>query len=167
MLLNNEKREKICAYIREHGLKPVKGGVTAKMLCREFDISHPTWSRWQKDKEFAAAIAEANAEFKSTLGGRLVKSLVAVATGAKTVKTRKKYVPDEDGNEVLVETVREEVDNAPDIKAIIYLLQNLSPEEWQDKLTQDVNFKPITLNVSRETNEALNAITKNANEGDK
>lgn len=167
MKLNDEKRAQICAYIREHGLKPVKGGVTAKMLCREFDISPQTWARWQQDKEFAAAIADANAEFKTTLGGRLVKSLVAVATGAKTVKTRKKYVPDEDGNEQLVETVREEICNAPDIKAIIYLLQNIAPEEWQEKITQDINLKPIMLNVSNDTNAALNAIAKNATQGEK
>lgn len=161
---NNEKREKILAFIREHGLKPVKGGVTAKMLCREFDISPQTWARWQReDKGFADAIADANAEFKTTLGGRLVKSLVAVATGAKTIKTRKRYVPNAEGQLELIELIRDETDNPPDVKAIIYLLQNIEPEEWKDTLTADVNFKPISLNVSRETSEALNAITKNAN----
>lgn len=161
---NTEKREKILAFIREHGLKPVKGGVTAKMLCREFDISPQTWARWQReDKDFSDAIADANAEFKTTLGGRLVKSLVAVATGAKTIKTRKRYAPNAEGQPELIELIRDEIDNPPDVKAIIYLLQNIEPEEWKDTLTADVNFKPISLNVSRETNEALNAITKNAN----
>ena len=161
---NTEKREKILAFIREHGLKPVKGGVTAKMLCREFDISPQTWARWQReDKAFSDAIADANAEFKTTLGGRLVKSLVAVATGAKTIKTRKRYAPNAEGQPKLIELIRDEIDNPPDVKAIIYLLQNIEPGEWKDTLTADVNFKPISLNVSRETNEALNAITKNNN----
>lgn len=164
MKLNDEKRAQICAFIREHGLKPVKGGVTARMLCREFDISPQTWARWQQDKDFAQAIADANAEFKTTLSGRLVKSLVAVATGAKTIKTRKRYTPNEDGTPILVELIRDEIDNPPDVKAIIYLLQNIAPEEWQEKLTQDINFKPIQLNVSKDTNTALEAI-KNQTSG--
>lgn len=163
MKLNKAKRNKIIAYIREHGLKPVKGGVTAKMLCREFDISPQSWARWQQDETFAAAIADANAEFKTTLGGRLVKSLVSVATGAKTIKTRKRYAPNAEGQPELIELIRDEIDNPPDIKAIIYLLQNIAPEEWQEKITQDINLKPITLNVSSDTGAALDAIAKNTN----
>lgn len=165
MKQNEEKRAKIIAFIREHGLKPAKGGVTAKMLCREFDISPQTWARWQQDKEFSEAIADANAEFKTTLGGRLVKSLVAVATGAKTIKTRKRYAPNAEGQPELIELIRDEIENPPDIKAIIYLLQNIDPDEWQEKITQDVNFKPIQLNVSSDTAAALDAIgNKKTNE---
>lgn len=159
VVYNEELVTRVYNYVVEHGLHPAKCGATWLMLARELGTNDYSLRRWCKEHpELQEAIDRANAIFTECLPSRLTKSLVALATGARTKKVRKKYLPNGEDGEVVVELIEETQELPPDINALKYCLNNLCPEDWSDKHQISADFTPVQMVVSDETAQTLKQI---------
>lgn len=137
--LNVELVEDVCRWVRENGLKD-NGGATIASLCRHFGIAEMTFGRWMKRKEFADAINSAKQYFADNLERDLVASLAKSAKGYSYVKRKTEYTSDKNGNPVIKKQTAEDVDVPPNVGAAIFLLTNIAPDRWQNKIQQQADI---------------------------
>lgn len=153
------------AWVRENGLIEC-GGATLISLCRHFGISDRTFQRWLKRKEFAEAINSAKQHFADNLERDLVASLAKSAKGYSYVKRKKEYTSDKNGNPVIKKQTTEDVDVQPNVGAAIFLLTNIAPERWQNKIQQQADIQgSLALDVNV-VNKDTPAIATSENEVD-
>lgn len=138
--LNDDLINDITRWVRENGLIEY-GGATLVTLCRTFGVSDRTFHRWLKRKEFADAIAEAKKNFAEHLERDLVQSLAKAAKGYSYVKRKTEYTSDKDGRPVIKKQTTEDVDVQPNVGAAIFLLTNIAPERWQNKIQQQADIQ--------------------------
>lgn len=131
----------IVQWVRENGLIEY-GGASIEMLARQFGISRKTHTAWMKsDADYAEAINEAKSYFSEHLERDLVLTLAKAAKGYPSKKSRTEEAKNKQGEVVGSKKIVEEVDVKPDIGAAIFLLTNIAPERWKNKLTQSADIK--------------------------
>lgn len=163
--LNDDLINDITRWVRENGLIDY-GGATLISLCRHFGISDRTFQRWIKRKDFAEAINSAKQHFADNLERDLVASLAKLAKGYNYVKRKTEYTSDKNGNPVIKKQTTEDVDVQPNVGAAIFLLTNIAPERWQNKIQQQADIQgSLALDVNVVNNETP-AIATNENDVD-
>ena len=151
--LNDDLINDITLWVRENGLIEY-GGATLISLCRHFGISDRTFQRWMKRKDFAEAINSAKQHFSDNLERDLVASLAKSAKGYSYVKRKTEYTSDKNGNPVIKKQTTEDVDVQPNVGAAIFLLTNIAPERWQNKIQQQADIQgSLALDVTVVNNE--------------
>lgn len=149
----SELLAEITKWVRENGLIEY-GGATLISLCRHFGISDRTFQRWIKRKDFADAINSAKQHFADNLERDLVASLAKSAKGYSYVKRKTEYTSDKNGNPVIKKQTTEDVDVQPNVGAAIFLLTNIAPERWQNKIQQQADIQgSLALDVTVVNNE--------------
>ena len=160
-----ELTERILKWVRENGLKD-KGGATIASLCRHFGIAEMTFGRWMKRKDFADAINSAKQYFADNLERDLVASLAKSAKGYSYVKRKTEYTSDKNGSPVIKKQTTEDVDVPPNVGAAIFLLTNIAPDRWQNKIQQQADINgSLALDVNV-VNDKTPAIATSENEVD-
>lgn len=155
----------ILKWVRENGLKD-NGGATVASLCSTFGIAKMTFGRWMRRKDFAEAINSAKQHFADNLERELVASLAKSAKGYSYVKRKTEYTSDKDGRPVIKKQITEDVDVQPNVGAAIFLLTNIAPERWQNKIQQQADIQgSLALDVTVANSETP-AIATNENEVD-
>lgn len=163
--LNDDLINDITRWVHENGLKD-NGGATLISLCRHFGISDRTFQRWIKRKDFADAINSAKQHFADNLERDLVASLAKSAKGYSYVKRKTEYTSDKNGNPVIKKQTTEDVDVQPNVGAAIFLLTNIAPERWQNKIQQQADIQgSLALDVNV-VNEKTPAIATSENDVD-
>lgn len=151
--LNDDLINDITRWVRENGLIEY-GGATLISLCRHFGISDRTFQRWMKRKDFAEAINSAKQHFADNLERDLVASLAKSAKGYNYVKRKTEYTSDKNGNPVIKKQTTEDVDVQPNVGAAIFLLTNIAPDRWQNKIQQQADIQgSLALDVTVVNNE--------------
>ncbi len=146
MKLTPEKIASVAQWVRENGLTDY-GGASVEMLCKANDLNKSTYYEWiKKNKEFSNALKEAKECFKENLEVKLVASLARSATGYHYTKKRTEYGSDKDGKPIIKKQTIEDVEVQPNVGASIFLLTNINPDKWKNKVSNDV-----TADVKAET----------------
>lgn len=152
-------------WVRENGLKD-KGGATIASLCRHFGIAEMTFGRWMRRKDFSDAINSAKQYFADNLERDLVASLAKSAKGYSYVKRKTEYTSDKNGSPVVKKQTAEDVDVPPNVGAAIFLLTNIAPDRWQNKIQQQADINgSLALDVNV-VNDKTPAIATSENEVD-
>ena len=160
---NSVKIEECAAWVRIHGLQD-HGGAMVKDFCREMSISQETYCQWMKQVEFSEAIKKAKEVYKNGLEKRLVNSLANAAMGYEVEETRSEYVTGKDGNPVIKKQIRTSKHIAPNTGAAIFLLTNIAPERWKNKLnTEHSGDMSTALNLIIESEEDRELVNKAIN----
>lgn len=137
MKYNSVKIEECAAWVRIHGLMDY-GGATLKEFCREMDIEDETYYQWMQKSEFSEAIRKAKEVFKNSLEKRLVESLANSALGYEVEEVKSEYANDLlTGNPKLKKQTRIKKHIQPNTGAGIFLLTNIAPERWKNKLNTE------------------------------
>lgn len=125
-----------CAeWVRQNGLME-HGGATVKEYCDAMGINQDTHYEWLKKTEYSDAIKRAQADYKDSLEETLVDSLVRKARGYDTEEKKTEYV-NVDGMKKIKRQTTTTKHFQPDTGAAIFLLTNIAPERWKNKINQE------------------------------
>ena len=148
----SENKIKECvAWVETHGLQDF-GGATVVDFCKAMNIDRQTYYNWEKKSAFSAAIENAKKVFRDTQEERLVESLMNSALGYEAEEKKTEYVSDENGNRRPKKQTVTKKHVQPNTGAAIFLLTNIAPERWKNKLNTE---------HSGEVQQGLNIIVQN------
>lgn len=136
MKYSKAKIEECANWVRIHGLMDY-GGATLKNFCEAMDIDSETYYGWMQKSEFSDSIKNAKEDFKATQEERLVESLMQSALGYEASETKTEYMSDEHGNRRPKKQTVTKKNVAPNTGAAIFLLTNIAPEKWKNKLNTE------------------------------
>ena len=137
MKYSKAKIEECANWVRIHGLMDY-GGALLKDFCKAMDIDDDSYYLWMNTKpEFSEAIQKAKADFKATQEERLVESLMQSALGYEASETKTEYISDENGNRRPKKQTVTKKNVAPNTGAAIFLLTNIAPDKWKNKLNTE------------------------------
>lgn len=126
--------------------KAIENGETLETAARIGGIAPPTFYDWLKNKpEFSNAVKRAQDAFEEwQMNGILAdskKSLKTLINGLEYEETKTEYVSDKSGRPEIKKqtTVTKRV--LPNVTAVIFALCNRDPENWKNRVAQDVNGK--------------------------
>lgn len=159
----NEAKIKECAdWVEIHGLMDY-GGAMLKDFCEAMDISQELYYQWMEKIEFLEAIRKAKQTFKDSLEKRIVDSLANSALGYEAEEVRSEYSSDLiTGKPKLKKQTRTKKHIQPNTGAAIFLLTNITPERWKNKLNTehsgDVDTRVHFTVESEEDKELINRI---------
>lgn len=125
--------------------KGLSEGKTETDCCKAAGISGTAFYKWMAEKvEFVDAVKKAKAQFDQWRNEKMVEdaksSLVELICGfVQTTRKTRSFI-DKTGKTVTEEIV-EEKKLPPSATAIIFALTNRDPENWKNRLSQDVNGK--------------------------
>lgn len=158
MKLKPAKIQEAEAWVEANGLYPQRCGAPVKLFCQAMNISYRTYIRWLDNAAFADALSRARDVFKQNTIVEVTNALVRAAKGVDCVKKRqelrprivKEYDPKtgklvreyQDGEPIPVKTYSESYYYPPDVKAAIFVLTNMDPDNWKNKqdTTADLNM---------------------------
>ena len=166
---NAAKIEECEAWVAAHGLIDY-GGAKLKEFVREMGIDEKTYRLWMKGKpQFKEAIERAKEVFKQNLTHDLAISLSKAAKGYEHEETEQEYRVGADGQPTPFKMKRKKIHVQPNIGAAIFLLTNLDPEHYQNRLRNDITLKkddekPMTLD---EINAEIARLEKFEDKADK
>lgn len=135
MKYNEAKIQECADYIRENGLME-HGGATLAEYCRDMDIDTETHRRWLNKAEYADAIKRAKEEFRGKLEKNIVTSMAQAATGYEYEETSTEFI-NRDGVPVPRKTLKTKKRAQPNVAAGIFLLTNIAPERWKNKMNTE------------------------------
>lgn len=157
---NEEMLNQCVEWVKENGIYPQKGGAPLCVFCDAMGIDDDTYYEWRKKAEFSEAIKKANMAFASRTTHEAVNALKRKAFGYEITVTEQEAKPrrivyydpktgrkarEEQGELTTAKASKKQVVVAPDTAALIFLLTNLSPEEWKNyqraDIVADVNVK--------------------------
>lgn len=137
MKYNKAKIQECADWVRIHGLMDY-GGATLKDFCKAMDISQELYYQWMEKVEFLEAIKNAKADFRSSQEERLVESLMNSALGYEAEEVKSEYSNDLlTGKPKLKKQTRTKKHIQPNTGAAIFLLTNIAPEKWKNKLNTE------------------------------
>ena len=136
MKYSKAKIEECASWVITHGLQDY-GGATLKDFCKAMDIEDETYYQWMLKSEFSEAILKAKQIFRETQEERLVESLMQSALGYEASETKTEYMSDEHGNRRPKKQTVTKKNVAPNTGAAIFLLTNIAPEKWKNKLNTE------------------------------
>lgn len=136
MKYGKAKIEECAEWVKIHGLMEY-GGALLKDFCRDMDITQETYFQWMKQSEFSDAIKNAKEIFRNSLEKRIVNSLVDTALGYEVEETRTEYRTGKDGNPRIEKQIKTKKHVQPNTGAAIFLLTNIAPDKWKNKLNTE------------------------------
>lgn len=142
-----EKIQECAKWVEENGLMEY-GGAMLKDFAEAMGITQETYFQWMKQSEFSEAIKNAKAKFKDGLERKLVVSLAKAATGYEYEEVQREGTAD---NLKKIRKTKKYVQ--PNIGAGIFLLTNIAPERWKNKISNDIRGEVktgLTFNVKNE-----------------
>ena len=154
MKYNAAKIAECVAWVEKNGLHPQRCGATLRKFQEAMGIDDATYRRWMKKAEFADALTRAREVFAQTTVHEVSNALVKAARGVDFTKIKEearaekvveydpktgKKVREYMGELKTVKAFRETVYFPPDTKAAMFVLTNLSPENWKNK--QDTTIR--------------------------
>lgn len=121
-------------------------GETQETAFRLGGISKETYYRWLKEnKDFSNAVKKAQAEFQDwQMNGILEdarKSLKTLICGQEYEEIKTEYENDKSGNPRIKKQTRVTKKILPNPTAVIFALCNRDPDNWKNRVAQDVNGK--------------------------
>lgn len=159
MKLSAAKIRECAAWVEVNGLYPQRCGASIKQFCEAMGIDPRTYNRWAEKSELSEALTHAREVFQQNTVHEVVNALVKAARGVDFVKKKdegrpqvvKEYDP-KTGKKikeyttekiVTVKSLRETVYFPPDVKAATFLLTNMDPDNWKNKVdnTTDLNVE--------------------------
>lgn len=129
--------EEMAAWVAENGLID-NGGAPLKTFCEEFHISRETYNKWMRKSDFSDTIEKSKSVFNSNRTHAVVKSLYRAACGYIGVEEREEYIRGEDGKPLINKKSVFKKEVPPNVGAAVFLLTNLSPEDWQNRQRNDM-----------------------------
>lgn len=135
----SEAKIKECAdWVEQYGLQE-HGGAMLKDFCKAMDIDDDSYYLWMRTKsEFSEAIRKAKEVFRDSLEKRLVDSLANSALGYEVEEVKSEYTSDLlTGKPKLKKQTRVKKHIQPNTGAGIFLLTNIAPERWKNKLNTE------------------------------
>lgn len=172
--LTDDLKARAYDFVCKYGLVEF-GGATILKFIKYLGIDYETYYRWignrsddEKITEFAKIIESARQLYKENFEKELVKSLQKNALGFTAEYKEEKYVVNKSGDKVLVESNVKTKVFAPNTGAGIFLLTNMNPDVWKNKLSQDVEAKVdakvsangFSINIEAANKEAAAEINK-------
>lgn len=160
MKYSKAKIEECANWVRIHGLMDY-GGALLKDFCKAMDISQELYYQWMEKVEFLEAVQKAKEDFKATQEERLVESLMQSALGYEASETKTEYISDENGNRRPKKQTVTKKNVAPNTGAAIFLLTNIAPERWKNKMNTEhsgevfTHQKPLTKEELKELHNRL------------
>lgn len=142
-----EKIQECAKWVEENGLMEY-GGAMLKDFAEAMGITQETYFQWMKQSEFSEAIKNAKAKFKDGLETKIVNSLFKAATGYEFEEIQREGTAD---NLKKIRKTKKYVQ--PNIGAGIFLLTNIAPERWKNKISNDIRGEVktgLTFNVKNE-----------------
>lgn len=137
MKYSKAKIEECANWVRIHGLMDY-GGATLKDFCKAMDIEDETYYQWMQKSEFSESLQKAKEDFKATQEERIVESLMQSALGYEAEEVRSEYMNDlATGKPKLKKQIRTKKNVAPNTGAAIFLLTNIAPEKWKNKMNTE------------------------------
>lgn len=137
MKYSKAKIEECANWVRIHGLMDY-GGALLKDFCKAMDIEDETYYQWMQKSEFSESIQKAKEDFKATQEERLVESLMQSALGYEAEEVRSEYMNDlATGKPKLKKQIRTKKNVAPNTGAAIFLLTNIAPDKWKNKMNTE------------------------------
>lgn len=138
MKMSEEKLRQVEDWIAVNGLEEY-GGALKKDFWKAMSISDQTYYNWQKNLKFLDAIKKGKERFRDSLEQDLVLSLAKAAKGYRYSKRKTEFKNDKSGNPVITKQTQEDVEVQPNVGAAIFLLTNIAPDRWTNKMVQNVN----------------------------
>ena len=160
MKYSKAKIEECANWVRIHGLMDY-GGALLKDFCNAMDISQELYYQWMEKVEFLEAVQKATEDFKATQEERLVESLMQSALGYEASETKTEYISDENGNRRPKKQTVTKKNVAPNTGAAIFLLTNIAPDKWKNKMNTEhsgevfTHQKPLTKEELKELHNRL------------
>lgn len=137
MKYSKEKIKECAQWVEVNGLQDY-GGAMLKEFCEAMDIEDETYYQWMKKAEFSEAIRKAKEVFRSSLEKRVVTSLANSAIGYETTETKTEYASDLlTGKPKIKKQTKTVKQVPPNTGAAIFLLTNINPERWKNKLNTE------------------------------
>lgn len=137
MKYSKEKIQECADWVRLNGLMDY-GGATLKDFCKAMDIGRDTYYEWMEKPDFSDRIKNAKADFKASQEERLVESLMNSALGYEAEEVKSEYSNDLlTGKPKLKKQTRTKKHIQPNTGAAIFLLTNIAPEKWKNKLNTE------------------------------
>lgn len=140
MKLNSKKIKECAEWVEVNGLVDY-GGATIRDFCKSVGISERTYGYWKNIAEFAEAIKKAKEIFAENLEKDIVLSLAKSAKGYTFTKKKTEYKNNKEGKPQIAKQTIEDINVAPNVGAAIFLLTNLAPERWKNKISNEVEAK--------------------------
>lgn len=139
-----------------------RDGLTDAEICEKINISRETWRKWlQRSRENDNCMIDyAMTKGRLVADFRVESALLKRATGYTYEEKKIIYgFPDKDGNRPMRTEITER-HIQPDVRAIMFWLNNRKPEKW--KLNNDMfqisdNFagSNVTINIQRNAQESI------------
>lgn len=137
MKYSKEKIQECADWVRLNGLMDY-GGATLADFCKAMDIGRDTYYEWMEKPDFSDRIKNAKADFRSSQEERLVESLMNSALGYEAEEVKSEYSNDLlTGKPKLKKQTRTKKHIQPNTGAAIFLLTNIAPEKWKNKLNTE------------------------------
>ena len=175
MKMNADKIKEAEAWVERYGLHPQACGATVKDFCLAMGIDDATYRRWLQIADFADAINRARDKFKANTVKEVENALVKAARGVdftrekteakaekvveydpKTGKKVREYM----GEAKVVKATRETIYYPPDVKAAMFVLTNMSGDNWKDKQEKTITGGSQPINVNFRDPKAASGLAK-------
>jgi len=175
MKMNAAKIAEAAAWVERNGLHPQPCGATIKDFCTAMGIDDATFRRWSKIADFADALNRAREVFRRNTIKEVENALVKAARGVDFTKEKTeakaekvieydpvtgKKVREYMGEPKVVKATRETYYYPPDIKAAIFVLTNLSGDNWKQKQETTIQGGSQPLNLALNDKAALDGLKK-------
>lgn len=140
MKLNDKVIEACAAWVRENGLKDF-GGACIEDYCKAMGFDKTSHYRWIKDTNstYTTEIEKAKDYWLSNREHNIVKSLYRAAIGYDYTKRKTEYANTPEGVPIIKKQIAEEVHVPPSVGAAVFLLTNINPQRWQNKIQSRVD----------------------------
>lgn len=175
MKMNVDKIKEAEAWVERNGLHPQACGATVKDFCQAMGIADVTYYDWLKNSDFSEAINRARDKFKANTVKEVENALVKAARGVdftrekteakaekvveydpKTGKKVREYM----GEAKVVKATRETIYYPPDVKAAMFVLTNMSGDNWKDKQEKTITGGSQPINVNFRDPKAASGLAK-------
>jgi len=133
-------------WVREHGLIDYGGG-QLQDFCKHLGIDDKTYRRWMLEKEdFKLSVEKAKDDYKKSLTHDLHETLAMVAKGYEKEITETEYRPNPKNPDQpsITKLKKKRVIFEPNVGAAIFLITNLDPEHYQNRLNGNIAVKSST-----------------------
>jgi len=146
-------------WIAENGLIEY-GGAKLTDYVNAMGIDFKTYYNWlNRHPEYKTAVERGRSRFKDDLGKELVLSLARAAKGydAETIETIYKPNPNQPDKPTIKEMRKIKRHYPVNVAAAIFLLTNLDPEHYQNRIRNNIDIKPQQDTSEAQTIEQINA----------
>ena len=131
--------------------KAIANGKSYKDAMLAARVGHDTFYRHLRDdSDFSEKVKRAEKEYQDWYDSRLVveckRSLIELVCGYEWDETTTETIPGKDGKEMITKTKVVHKKAAPNATALIFALCNRDPENWKNRINNELSGKIETEN---------------------